>query len=258
MVVPDSWHDDRVFWERLVDPVILKPSLSNGQVITFLVEGARENCLFGATPNDIVKTLSHMPENDLEGIEVIVLRQPTRKQQRLAPVWGRFMYFANLGSDLSGTGICLEAQDISRPIRWPISLTPEGEREFHRLEEDGHVIEKDRRHYLIHVSPESLRCTVLYRTLLHEVGHCVDWYRSVLDPLAGLPEDGPEAQRLERAFWNRTSSMKEDFAHRYASEQGGRLRGRLHIPFDCLDSPATLRKQGLDPAWFACVSDASD
>ena len=57
-------------------------------------------------------------------------------------------------------------------------------RELDRLRADGHSVRLDRRHWLIEPNAAALRHTQLFRTLLHEIGHHVD-YRQTL--ASGMP-----------------------------------------------------------------------
>ncbi len=93
LVVPQSWHDDRVFWEKLRRPVVLNRRVHN-LLLRFVVEPPQPGFVYAATPNDIATVFAWLPREDLDGLELVVLRQSTRKQRILRPVWGRFMYFA--------------------------------------------------------------------------------------------------------------------------------------------------------------------
>ena len=56
-------------------------------------------------------------------------------------------------------------------------VLPEWARELARLRADGHTAQRTRRHWLVTPSPDALRCTLLWRTLLHELGHIADHAR---------------------------------------------------------------------------------
>ena len=49
---------------------------------------------------------THVPGDAFELIDMIVFRQPTRKQIRLSSVWGRLLYWATIGRR-TGTAIYL-------------------------------------------------------------------------------------------------------------------------------------------------------
>jgi len=160
-----------------------------------------------------------------------VLRQPTRKQRILSPVWGRAIYSFDVSS-YHGPAIVIEAQDTA-PVIWPTSLDPVRCRELDRLRADGHDVRRTRRGIEIHVTPSSLRNTVLYRTLLHEIGHHVDFKRC------------PESE------WNsRTSTEKDDYAHRYARGAFQALELRGVIPFAPALDAHSLEQSRLSVEWF--------
>lgn len=126
----------------------------------------------------------------------------------------------------------LEALNISRPMRWSKSLTPESQEELERLRADGHAIKTTKHYHLIPLSLESVRATQLYRTVLHEIGHSVD---NQLDPVS---------------FDRKTSLEKETFAHQYAD----RLREKLErfgvLPFERLLDPKRIAQDGLSISDF--------
>jgi hypothetical protein len=247
LTIPKSWPDDRVFWEVLVNPIAITRMIQN-QEITFIVEPAYADWFYPCTVDDVAQVLSLVPEDDLEGIELIIFRQPTRKQNHQNYVWGRFLYYPSVGQ-YSGTAICLEAQCLSKPLRWPLSLGPESTRELGRLRADGHIIHQEKRHYRIESNPETLRNTVLFRTILHELGHYVDWVRSVILPSLATEDDG-EDERIHQEFDTKPSAMREDFAHRYAAELFTKLRAQGKLPFPHICDPVSMDRDGLEASWF--------
>ncbi|MCZ6588978.1 MAG: hypothetical protein O7B24_13635 [Alphaproteobacteria bacterium] len=88
MVVPNSWHDEFYFYERLGRHTANEMEL-HGQPVTFLVEPARPGSTYGCSACDVLHLLAHLPTNDVAGLKLLVLRQPTRKQEIISPVWGR-------------------------------------------------------------------------------------------------------------------------------------------------------------------------
>ncbi len=135
--------------------------------------------------------------------------------------------------------IVLEAQSLAS-WRWPLALTPEWARELARLRADGHTAQRTRRHWLITPSPDALRCTLLWRTLLHELGHIADHARC-------LSGKGQEVWKT------RCSSAKEDFAHRYAQERMAALQASGQAPFPAKNDSFRLLGNGLRPEWFQPV-----
>jgi hypothetical protein len=210
--IPWSWHQTKIFWENLktFDIVELRIS-SRERPLPFVVEPSRAGCYHACTPDDIARICSEIPQPDAEAIDFIVLRQPKRKEEILAACWGRAAFLAEIGR-LSGAAVILEAQPNGLVIRWPKSLSPDRQKELERLREDGHQVQETRRHYLVHTTPQAVRTTQLYRTLLHEIGHLLDYSRNAVgwDQKAGLE--------------------KEVFAHNYADSLRRNLLKRGVIP----------------------------
>ena len=107
------------------------------------------------------------------------------------------------------------------------SLTPDQQVELERLRGDGHSITTTKRNHVISLSLDSVRSTQLYRTLLHEIGHHVDY-----------------SQNRDR-FTAKLASERETFAHKYADKLGTELKkGRL-IPFERMLSVEQLKEDKL-------------
>jgi hypothetical protein len=230
MVVLDSWHDEFCFYERLGRHTATEVEL-HGQPVTFLVEPARPGGTYGCSARDLLKVLSHLPADDVAGLKLLVMRQPTRKQELLRGVWGRCVFEAQFGSR-KGPAIMLEAMDSSSRYRWSRKLSIEYQAELDRLSHDGHQLIRDRRGTTIKVNESSVRSTILFRTLLHEAGHWVDWKERVLRVKAA-PHD-PERQQLQNAYFARAQRDREQFAHSYAEQHSERLRAAGVIPFATL------------------------
>lgn len=184
-----------------------------GYLITFLVEETRDDCIHACTVDDVTHVLQNVPAADLEGLPLIILRQTKRKEEILDPAWGRYIFYAEVGK-YSGGAIYLETCDLSKPMRYSKSLSPDAQIEMERLKADGHFIETTKRWYFISANLASVRATQLYRTLLHELGHHVDWTRD------------------SEAFDKKTSKDKEVFAHRYADELREKLTQQDILPFE--------------------------
>lgn len=244
MKIPLHWDGDRWFYERVEKAVAVERSV-NSRSLTFLVQPVMAGFVHACTIGDICHLLSLAPPDDLAGVDLILLRQPTRKQQGLRPVWGRLAYYAETGK-YSGRAIFLEAQQPGVPFRWRRSLTPEDAAEFDRLRADGHEIEGDRRAFSIKPTLVSIRATQLYRTLPHELGHHVDYMAKVSESA----RDEADYDRLRELYFSRPQCEREAFAHRYADELSDRLRREGAIPFQRMDDPDAIERAGLDPGWF--------
>lgn len=223
--IPFHRNRSTVFFEQLANPVVVRRQ-AGARELVFVIEPARPGFAYPCTVDDIAAVLAQLPSAHVELVDYIVLRQPTRKQESHAPAWGRAIWNFE-GAGLGGAAIILEARSLL-PYRWSKHVDPERARELARLREDGHEIVSTRRGFEFHPTPSSLRNTVLFRTLLHEMGHHVDYW---------LRED--------ESYYLRTQAAREDFAHRYASEAQGRLQR-----FAPLVNPGRMIAEGLQPAWF--------
>ena len=230
MVVPNSRHDEFYFYERLGRHTANEMEL-HGQTITFLVEPARPGSTYGCSARDVLHVLGQLPAGDVAGLKLLVLRQPTRKQEIISPVWGRCVYAAMFGSR-KGPTIMLEAMDLSHQLRWPGKLSVDDRIELERIEGDGHHLIRDRRGTTIKVNASAVRSTILYHTLIHEVGHWVDWKKRVLQPKADA--DDPDRKRLKTAFFVRPHSEIEKFANSYADRHAAQFTDASVIPFGTL------------------------
>ena len=241
LVIPESWRDPRVYWERLKDPVSVDDS-----GFTVLIEPCADGFAHAVTVDDVLRVLSFFPHEDIARIRAVALRKPTRKQRILSCVWGRLAYFASFGGT-TGPAIILEAQPVNDVFELPRSQTPDAAEELERLRSDGHEIVAQRRTWRIETSLESVRNTQLYRTLPHEVGHYVQYDRDVRQAANG---DDDAQTRLQDIYFRKPSREKEDFAHRYAREFYESASAARRLPFDRLASPEQIRRFGLQPAWF--------
>ncbi|MBN8819106.1 MAG: hypothetical protein J0I80_10370 [Sphingomonas sp.] len=203
----------------------------NGRRISLIVEENSGGCIHACTAEDVQVLLSHVPLSDWEGIALFVLRQPTRKIRGLNPAWGRMYYYADVrirGSREAFTGpaIFLEATLPEARLTWSTSLDREDAEELDRLRLDGHEVERSGRRHVVSTNPEATRKTQLYRTLLHEIGHWVDWLEKVERPAEQM-----DFSILSERYFARPKSEREAFAHRYAACLRKRLEEDRVIPF---------------------------
>lgn len=244
LVIPETCPEDRLFYEILDDAIPVARKISDREIM-FLVQPVNRGFAHACTVDDICQVLENVPASDLTGIDLLVLRQPTRKQVILRPVWGRLCYFADTGKH-QGRAIFIEAGQPGKSYRWSRSQTPGATAELDRLRADGHGIEEDRRGFTITPNLDSIRTTQLYHTLSHELGHHVDYLGTVSE----RAKDREDYVRKQVEYFARPQREREEFANRYADEQVRLLRDRGIIPFARRDEPDALKKDGLDPAWF--------
>lgn len=228
--IPDTWMDAKVFYERLKSPIMVKRAI-RGKEYIFLIEPTLKDYTHPCTVDDIEK-LIELFAGDICYIDIIVLRQPSRKQVIMSSVWGRLAFYYEADA-CEGTAIVIEAQQINKPKTWSKSLGPELQRELSRLKNDGHQIKLDKRKTIIETSLESCRNTQLYRTIPHEVGHYMDFITSG-----------------EAGYDLKTKRQKEDYAHRYADDFIENMEADFKIPFDRIFDEKSLANDWLSEEWF--------
>lgn len=231
LVIPSIAGSARSWSERLRAHRKLTLPLK-GRDIVFFVEETTSGCRHACTPEDILHVLAHVPLADWHGLQTFVFRQSTHKQRLMNPAWGRMFYYAELGvgdqkARKTGPAVFLEAINFESSFKWRTSLQPDDLAELNRLRADGHSVERVGHHYVVSSSAESVRATQLYRTLLHEIGHYVDWLQKVERPW----DAGSDYGALSEAYFQRPKDEREAFAHRYADEMGDHLRRLGVIPF---------------------------
>lgn len=178
--------------------------------------------------------IRHIPPSDYQDLNLIILRQPKRKEETLSPVWGRLIYLYEFEGSIR-PAIILEAIDYGRQLKWPKSLQPEELRELERLKLDGHKFREDKRHFVAAYEMDIVRNTQLYRTLPHEFGHYVHYLEEVESP--GTDNEDYEDWELRfDNYFKISSSDKEKFAHRYADELIKTLKESRVIPFDRMET----------------------
>ena len=232
MSIPSSWHDMSIFYEKLRNPVRLIKTINEKDII-FLVEKPLSDYRHCCTVDDICRMLSCVPNKDWSGLDIVVLRQPTRKQNILSSVWGRLSYLYEY-KDLSGVAIVLEAQPRDSVLTWSKSLAPDSQKEVERLSNDGHEIRFGKKCITINTELNACRNTQLFRTLPHEIGHYCHYIKINSDT---------KYQSIPR-------SEKEAAAHRYADELAASLRAKGKIPFTRMIDPADLTTSSLPIEWF--------
>jgi hypothetical protein len=248
MVIPDTWRDTKVFWERLSRYCVVIRSV-HGRDLPFVVEAARPDCVYACTVEDLATLLGAAPAEHVFGIKGVILRQPKRKEQLLSSVWGRLGYAVEVGP-IDGPAIIVEACQVPLTLKWPTRLGVAEQQELERLLEEADQVESDGRRHVLHFTLEGVRRVQLYRTVLHELGHWVDWYEKVEVPA----REGGDRWALREAYRSRPRSERESFAHRYARELGERLRARGHLPFERILAPARWAAEGMSLANFVPVS----
>lgn len=242
MVVPDRGS----ILGHLTDPRFVEVEVA-GHTRSFVVERTRPDAMHACTVDDLVQMLESIDPAHLVGLDLFVLRQPTRKEETLAPVWGGLRYYLEIGRHAGGALLLNAISDQTR-IRFDRRMTPDQSAELDRLRTDGADITETNRSFDLTFDPVVARRVQLYRTLLHEIGHWVDYLTKVELP-SDLP-DGDWAELWDR-YWQRPHREREAFAHRYADETGLALVAADKIPFDRRTEPERMLGLGLRPGDFA-------
>ncbi|AUC15802.1 hypothetical protein BTO06_11865 [Tenacibaculum sp. SZ-18] len=278
LVVPYPAVEMKSFFERLGEHKTIE-KIINGHKFRFVVEKTRQNSFHACTIEDIEQILNQIPKEDYGELELIILRQPTRKEENLKSVWGRMIYSYEFENDYS-PAVIIEAVDLDRTFKWPKKLSVDSQKELKRLKEDGHKIKMSKRFYEAEYELRNIRATQLYRTLPHEFGHYVHYLEVVKRPLSEIQtqlnqlddqiddndtsetnplfdkwnslddEYNKRIQELEEKYFSIPSSEKEVFAHSYADELKKDLTLRGIVPFMRIINEKEIIENGLNLSDF--------
>ncbi len=120
--IPSPNHGEHPFYARLRDPVESQFLLGR-HTFTVLVEPPFDGFKYFVSIRDVIEVLKLIPEADREGVELIVFRQPKRKERIFSEVWGRMAYWAEIGKH-SGVTIVIEAQPLDYSYKLSKSIGP--------------------------------------------------------------------------------------------------------------------------------------
>ncbi|WP_375562097.1 hypothetical protein ACE193_05990 [Bernardetia sp. OM2101] len=243
LVVPFPSVEMKSFFERLGEYKTIE-KIVKGHKFRFIIEKTRKNSFHACTIEDIEQLLLQIPKEDYGDLELIILRQPTRKEENLKPVWGRLIYSYEFEKDFF-PAVILEAVDLERTFKWTKKLDIDSQKELKRLKEDGHKIVTEKRYYESEYELDAIRATQLYRTLPHEFGHFVHYLEMVERP-ATEEEEYEEWEKRWNNYHNLPKSEKESFAHLYADKLKENLEEKEIIPFDRILNETELIGNGLD------------
>lgn len=244
--VPRRWLDSILTWKRAPAHSLVTRSVW-GRELPFMVEHTRADCAHACSVDDIAALLRLLPKRDLNnykeisGIQGVVLRQPTRKEQTHRPVWARLGFAVDVGP-LCGPVIFLAAQSLPMAYSWSRKLCPEDQRELERLQGAASRVRSDRRSHHFEFDLEAVRRVQLYHSLPHEVGHWVDMLEKVELPAY---DDIEAWSELWDRYWQRPTAEREDYAHTYAERAVAELKAAGRLPFERLLDPEALLAEGL-------------
>ena len=278
LVVPYPAVEMKSFYERLGEYKTIE-KIINEHKFRFVVEKTRQNSFHACTIEDIEQILNQIPKQDYGELELIIVRQPTRKEENLKSVWGRLIYSYEFENNYS-PAVIIEAVDLDRTFKWSKKLSIDSHKELERLKEDGHKIKMSKRFYEAEYELMNIRATQLYRTLPHEFGHYVHYLEVVKRPLSEIQnqinqldnqiddndtsetnplfdkwdslddEYNKRIQELEEKYFSIPSSEKEVFAHSYADELKKDLTERGIVPFTRIINEKEIIENGLNLSDF--------
>jgi len=226
--IPTHAYESKDFYERIGKYEKIR-RIINGHAFVFVVETTRKSCVHACSVMDVERIIENISATDYGDLKWIIFRQPKRKEQILSLVWGRLIYSYEF-EDNYDTAIILEAVDCTKKISWNKSQTPDDQREFERLKNDGHRFVENRKNFSCDVDLEYVRNTQLYRTLLHEFGHYVHYKQ-----IAGKIKDDESVDEWEKRinmYAQILKHEKERYAHNYADKIRQKLTKEGIIPFD--------------------------
>ncbi len=239
MCIPESWVDrygNYTSYLERVEPNLNQLFEVGLQSIRIIFERPREGHSYGCSPADIVHLLSLIENEFRELPSFFVFRQPTKKQNQLSPVWGRFLYRSDFkekpNSERENSAIVLESQKIGNIIRYPNKISLADQEELKRLKNDGHTFTKSRRYQETILTKDSIRKTILYRTVLHELGHWKQYCDNVIFKTTSLDSDWDTSWDLHHS---QPTIEKENFANRFSDDLAKRLCLNGYIPFEPRD-----------------------
>lgn len=257
LVLPRRWQDCRWEWKRDRPHSVARRTVW-GRSLPFVVEHTRADCVHACTVDDVVQILSMLPERHfksyeyIDGIQGIVMRQPTRKEELLHPTWARLGYGVTIGP-VTGPVVYLTAQRMPLPLVWSSRLDPEDQRELTRLQSVATSYRFDGRKHRMQFDIDGVRAVQLFHSLPHEIGHWADMFENVELP-------GAEEYDVWKSLWDqyfqRPDSEREEFAHRYADEFRARMQAEGRIPFSRTVDEDVLRSDGLRAEDFLVASSA--
>jgi len=147
----------------------------NGKDYNFVTEKLKSGYTYTCSVDEICEVLSHCPVGDLDGLSLIILRQPKRKEEIFSCCWGRLQYFFEYNGEVQ-PAIIIEAVIPNRDIVHKKSvLSLFHKKKLLTLQTEGHELIEGKRAITVRTTFQAAKNTQLYRTLLHEVGHYVFW-----------------------------------------------------------------------------------
>ena len=227
MRIPSPACSVKVFFEHLTE-YLKETRVIAGNEFLFVTERTITGFEHACSVDDVATILEHIPKHDLLDLNTVIFRQPKRKETILSPVWGRLALCYEFEGH-NRAAIILEAVDLTSTLKWTKHLTVADQQEFKRLIADGHRFVMEKNRYVTTLKREAVRNTQLYRTLLHEIGHYVQYIEIVERPKT--EGESVEAWFQRSAKYDALSTdQKEQYAHRYAEKTLRELKEKKIVP----------------------------
>jgi len=115
LTIPEPHGNLKSFYEGLVDYKKIKSTI-NGHEFLFIIETTRDTSEHSCSIKDIETIIEQIPKKDYGELKFIVLRQPKRKEETLAPTWGKLIYSYEF-EDQCSPAIILDTVDFSKKLK---------------------------------------------------------------------------------------------------------------------------------------------
>jgi hypothetical protein len=230
--IPQPADTLKYYYERFVEPEI-KTIAVHGRDIPVVVEQLKNGYFYSCSPADVEYLLNQLPEKDLNGFGLLIFRQPKKKEVILSSVWGRLIYSVEFSGEYYPS-IILEATPCKNELKFTKKQSVDEKREFELLKQDGLKFKLNKREFVAETDENMIRDIQLYRTLLHEVGHYVQ-YLEVVEIPGDDEEPFEDWEKRSDLYFSIPAIDKEAFANRYAIDMKSKLRNKGIIPFEMMN-----------------------
>ncbi|MFN8575754.1 MAG: hypothetical protein U0354_02750 [Candidatus Sericytochromatia bacterium] len=224
-VIPDIKRNNSytIFYQNLKKYTVVNLNINNKE-FKFVVEETKKDYIYPVTIQDVEKILHFIHDKFTDNLNLIVFRQPKRKEEIINPVWGRLIYYFEFEGETQ-PAIILESVKLPKKIKWNKKLRLDKKNELEFLKEDGVNFVESKRDYTAFLTLDIVRQIQLYRTFIHEIGHYNEYLEKIEYPLSLLRQEiiNLENEINELSFNNKKSQDKlleklNDLEERYEEE----------------------------------------
>ena len=171
-VIPWSWNDKREFYERLTSP-LLQVCQVGGKSYRIVTEKLLPDYQHVGSVEELSVLLAAWPEASLEGLDLIILRQPKHKEEILDAAWGRFVPEYKFRHSVQPAIILEATKNFSLTLPRPLPFHWQSELTYLRAQ--AHSVTAASHYFELKLPPAVVRHTRLCHTLAHEIGHYVQY-----------------------------------------------------------------------------------